>query len=425
LANAAAERGPVPVAQTSFAAFRHPGFQMYFIATALAMLADNIEHVISYWVIFQKFHSAMLGGFAVVSHWLPFLAFSVYSGALADRFDPRRIIQLGMLLFMGVSVAWGVLFFTGTLQTWHAAVLLIIHGLAGVLWGPASQLLLHDIVGPGELQSAVRLGATARYLGMLCGPAVGSALLLGLGPAAGIFVNAAIYLPMIIWLWHAPYGPRFRKEQLAAARAVRGFADVFDTFRVISHNPTVLTMTLLAGGAAFFVGNAYQAQMPAFAHDLGHGNPGLSYMALLNADAAGALVAGFVLELRGVLRPTAVTALALAMGWCCALGGFALVSSYGAALALLFLAGFLELAFNSMAQALVQLSAPAPIRGRVIGVFSMAASGMRTFSGITVGMLGGLIGIHGSLSLSAGVLLVALGCLILVGGRRGVPIASA
>jgi hypothetical protein len=38
-----------------------------------------------------------------------------------------------------------------------------------------------------------------------------------------------------------------------------------------------------------------------------------------------------------------------------------------------------------MAQALVQLSAPAPIRGRVIGVFSMAASGMRTFSGFTVG----------------------------------------
>jgi MFS family permease len=398
---------------------------MYFIATALAMLADNIEHVISYWVIFQKFHSATLGGFAVISHWLPFLAFSVYSGALADRFDPRRIIQLGMLVFMAVSCAWGVLFLTGTLQTWHAAVLLIVHGVAGVLWGPASQLLLHDIVGPGELQSAVRLGATARYLGMLCGPAVGSALLLACGPAAGIFVNAAIYLPMIVWLWRAPYGPRFRQEQPAAVRAVRGFGDVFDTFRVIAHNPAVLTMTLLAGGAAFFIGNAYQAQMPAFAHDLGHGNPGLSYMALLNSDAAGALVAGFVLELRGVLRPTSLTALLLAMAWCCALGGFALVSSYGVALALLFLAGFLELAFNSMAQALVQLAAPAAIRGRVIGVFSMAAGGMRTFSGITVGMLGGLIGIHGSLSISAGILLVAIGCLTLVGGRRRMPVETA
>jgi MFS family permease len=418
LATAANEHDAPPVARVSFAALRHPGFQMYFIATALAMLADNIEHVISYWVIFQKFHSPTLGGFAVISHWLPFLAFSVHSGALADRFDPRRIIQLGMLLFMGVSMAWGVLFLTGTLEPWHARVLLIIHGCAGVLWGPASQLLLHDIVGADELQSAVRLGATARYLGMLCGPAVGGALLLALGPAHGIFVNALIYLPMLVWLWRAPYGPRFRsQQQLAPVRAVRGFADVVDTFRVIAHNPTVLCMTLLAGGAAFFVGNAYQAQMPGFAQDLGHGDPGWSYSMLLAADAAGALVAGFVLELRGLLRPTSRTALALAMGWCCALGSFALVSTYWLALVLLFLAGFLELSFNSMAQALVQLSAPAPIRGRVIGVFSMAANGMRTFSGITVGMIGGIIGIHGSLSLSAAVLFVAIGTLMVFGAR--------
>ena len=161
-----------PVARASFAALRHRGFQMYFVATALAMLADNIEHVISYYVIFDKFRSPTLGGFAVISHWLPFLLFSVYSGALADRFDPRRIIQLGMLMFMGVSLAWGLLFLTGALQPWHARLLLIIHGCAGVLWGPAGQLLLHDIVGPEELQSAVRLGATARYVGMLCGPAM-------------------------------------------------------------------------------------------------------------------------------------------------------------------------------------------------------------------------------------------------------------
>ena len=96
------------------------------------MLADSIEHVISYWVVFQKFHSPALGGFAVVSHWLPFLLFSVYAGALADRLDPRRIIQLGMLLFMFVSAAWGLLFITGTLQMWHAMALLAIHGIAGV-----------------------------------------------------------------------------------------------------------------------------------------------------------------------------------------------------------------------------------------------------------------------------------------------------
>jgi MFS family permease len=414
LSTAADQSDPVPVSRAAFAALRHRGFQMYFIATALAMLADNIEHVISYYVIFEKFHSPTLGGFAVISHWLPFLAFSVYSGALADRFDPRRIIQLGMLLFIGVSLAWGVLFLTGTLQPWHARLLLIIHGCAGVLWGPASQLLLHDIVGPAELQSAVRLGATARYLGMLCGPAVGGAMLVGMGPSHAIFANALIYLPMVLWLWRAPYGPRFRRDQAPPVRAVKGFGDVIETFRVIVTKPTVLCMTLLASGAAFFVGNAYQAQMPGFAHDLGHGDPGLAYRALLAADAAGALVAGFLLELGGLLRPASRTALALAMGWCCALAGFALVSNYDLALVLLFMAGFLELSFNSMAQALVQLSAPAMIRGRVIGVFSMAASGMRTFSGVTVGMVGGIIGIHGSLSLSAGVLFLALAVLMVL-----------
>jgi hypothetical protein len=84
---------------------------------------------------------------------------------------------------------------------------------------------------------------------------------------------------------------------------------------------------------------------------------------------------------------------------------------------LLFAAGFLELSFNSMAQALVQLSAPASIRGRVIGVFSMAASGMRMFSGITVGIAGGLIGIHYSLSLSAALLLIAI--VVLLGRTKG------
>src|SRR6516165_12464130 len=102
-----------PPARKSFAAMRHRGFRAQFSTFVLAMMADNIEHVISYWVMFQKFHSPALGGFAVISHWLPFLLLSVYAGALADRFDPRRMIQLGMVLFMLCSLAWGALFFSG------------------------------------------------------------------------------------------------------------------------------------------------------------------------------------------------------------------------------------------------------------------------------------------------------------------------
>ena len=92
------------------------------------------------------------------------------------------------------------------------------------------------------------------------------------------------------------------------------------------------------------------------------------------------------------------------MIWCFALIGFARTNVYALAITLLFLAGFVELAFNSMAQALVQLNAPGEIRGRVLGVFSMSALGLRTFSGVNVGVLGAQVGIHNSLALSAAAL---------------------
>jgi MFS family permease len=407
--------------RVSFAALRVPGFRAFLATYFMAMMADNVEHVISYWMAYQKFHSAALGGFAVVSHWLPFLVFSIPAGALADRFDPRRLIQIGMLLFMTASLGWGYFFVTDTLQMWQAMLLLVIHGCAGVFWQTSSQILVHDIVTRDLLPSAVRLNATTRTLGVLVGPAVGGIIMLTLGPRHGIFLNALFYLPVILWLWKAPYGPRFRIGEHTSQRAVRGWADVKQTLRDIADQPLLVSMILLAGAASFFIGNSYQAQMPNFAQDLGHGDPGVSYSALLAADAAGALTAGFLLERWGLLKPNPRTAVLLAMGWCISLGAFATVHLYPLALVLLFCAGMCELSYNSMTQTLVQLNAPVAIRGRVIGVFNMFSMGMRTFSGVTVGLVGTIAGVHWSLGLSA---LVMLCVLLLLRQRLSVPHAA-
>lgn len=399
---------PNPAAPRAFAALRQPVFRAYFLGAASAMMADSIEHVISYWMMFQKFQSPALAGFAVISHWVPFLALSLWSGALADRFDPRRLIQAGMALFMAVSLSWGALFLSGTLQMWHAAVLLIFHGLAGVLWSPAAQVFIHDIVEEKDLYSAIRLTATARWLGLLFGPAVGGAILLALGPAWGILCNALIYLPFIVWLSRAPYKRRHVREE----KRVRAIADVVATWKAVANNRVIILMTVLVGGASLIVGNAYQAQMPEFARDLGHGEAGITYSALLAADAAGALAAGLVLEGRNLLPPNPRTALVLAFAWCLAIGGFAASRSYPLALVLLFAAGFLELAFFAMAQTLVQINAPNEVRGRVIGLFAMSALGLRAFSGVTVGLGGSVIGIHWSLALSAATLLALTAAMI-------------
>ena len=81
------------------------------------------------------------------------------------------------------------------------------------------------------------------------------------------------------------------------------------------------------------------------------------------------------------------------------------------ALAFLFSAGFLELSFSSMTQTLVQLNAPDASRGRVLGLYNMAAAGLRTFSGVTVGLAGSLVSIHVSLAVSAGLYAVTMGVL--------------
>src|SRR5437868_13323711 len=117
--------------------------------------------------------------------------------------------------------------------------------------------------------------AMSRVLGLLGGPAVGGAMLLLFGPSLGILVNILIYLPLTLWLWRAPFGPAFRKEPRASARQAASLAGILQTVREIAGNRIVVSMTLVAGASSFAVGNAYQAQMPEFASDLGHGEAGV------------------------------------------------------------------------------------------------------------------------------------------------------
>jgi MFS family permease len=408
----------------SFASLRHAGYRAFFVGSATAMLADSIEHVISYWVVFQKFHSPALGGFAVVSHWLPFLIFSVPVGGLADRRDPRRLIQLGMLLFMFVSVAWATLFVTDTLQMWHAMALLVIHGWPACCGsaGPGAHSRHRRARSTDKRRAAHGDRALSRHVdgpGCRCGaPARARAVEGSLRQCAA--VHAADRVAVAGPLWQSLSA---RKNRPPCRAAIRRYRDDRSKRR---RQPADCVDDAACGAASFFVGNSYQAQMPGFAYDLGHGDPGLSYSMLLGADAAGALSAGFVLESRGLLRPAPRTACVLAMLWCCALGSFALIGLYPLALVLLFAAGFLELSFNTMAQTLVQLHAPPAIRGRVIGLFSMTSLGFRTFSGLSVGLAGSAIGIHRSLALSAAAVFIVIGVLLAVTGRTasGVRVAG-
>ena len=54
--------------KVAFAALHHRDYRRYFLVSLFSTMGDNVEHVISYWLLFQKFHSPVVGGFAVISH---------------------------------------------------------------------------------------------------------------------------------------------------------------------------------------------------------------------------------------------------------------------------------------------------------------------------------------------------------------------
>ncbi|CCH30962.1 MFS transporter [Actinosynnema sp. NPDC047251] len=387
---------PVPAAGEAttpprrFAALRNKDCRPYLFGTGLAMMADNIEHVITYWVLWEKFQSPALTGFQVISHWAPFLLLSVWFGSLADRFDCRRVIQAAQVLFMVVSLAWGVLFLTDSLQMWQACVLLVLHGIAGALWGPAEQLMLHDFVGHDELPSAVRLNSTFRSLGILFGPVVGSALLLGLGPTAGIFANVLIYLPLTIFLFRTKFTGHTRDHH---PRTRVGLRDSLRVFREVRSNRTLISMIVLAGLGSFFIGASMQTSMPIFAQELGVGAAGTAYGVLLFANGAGGVIGGLLMEVTRRIKPTVPTAIIATAVYGLTGLGFALTGSYPLAVGLLVVGGVANLASMSITQTVVQLLSPPADRGRVLGLYGLSSGGLRTGSGFTVGLLGVYVGV--------------------------------
>jgi MFS family permease len=403
-----------------FAALRNRECRPYLGGAALAMMADNIEHVITYWVVWERFHSPALTGFEVISHWLPFLLLSPYFGALADRYDCRKLIQGSQVLFMAVSLTWGILFATGTLTVWNACLLLILHGMAGALWAPPEQLMLEDFVGPADLPSAIRLNSTARSLGILAGPVVGSALLLGLGPVHGIWVNIAFYLPLTVLMARTRFTGHTRDG--IAARQRIGVLTAARVFRDVSRDRVLAVMIILAGLGSFFIGAAMQTAMPSIASSTTGISSGAAYGVLLFANGLGGVLGGLLLEGTGWVRLSVRAAL-----WSTAVYGlstvfFAASHDYLIAAPLLVIGGMANLAAMSITQTVVQLRAPREKKGQVIGVYGVGANGMRIGSGITVGFLGAAIGLRPALGWSSAALCVCVAVLavyLAAAARRG------
>ena len=182
------------------------------------------------------------------------------------------------------------------------------------------------------------------------------------GGPAGLFINVLMYLPTIIYMFILPYTGHGRDDPNAPKAGRVSLGGALQLLRETASNPTILSMILLGGATSLLVGNAFQAQMPEFAHDFGHDKQDWAYSMLLGANAAGAAVGGLLLEGTGWLKANARNAAICSILWCVTIVGFAAATNLHASHWRCCSApAVLNLAFLSMAQTLGAAASAAAI----------------------------------------------------------------
>ena len=83
------------------ASLRVRDFRLLWASTLLYSLATGMEQVSVGWLIFELTGSELMVGVGAAARMLPFFLLGLLSGAIADRWDRRLLLQLGT---MGASV---------------------------------------------------------------------------------------------------------------------------------------------------------------------------------------------------------------------------------------------------------------------------------------------------------------------------------
>ncbi|MEQ8833402.1 MAG: MFS transporter [Miltoncostaeaceae bacterium] len=369
-----------------------------FRAVWLASLASNagswLQVVASGWLVYQLTDSpAAVGLLALVTRGPSFL-FAPYAGQLADRFD-RRLVGMWTFLLQGAAAAaLTVLSLMGHAGVASLYILNFLVGTGFALGLPAMLVLIPTLVEKSRLSQAVSLNAAGINVARLVGPAVGGALLATSGPTACFALNAVSFLALVWVLWRLPATRAEGERRRAPMREALGYARRDPAMRRLLVGMTVFTM----------LAAPVQELAPVVAARIGAGPQGLGL--LLGAMGGGALMGAWLLERLGGAGLPRHRALPIAM--VSFAGGLALV-----AVAPLLWLGMVAMAFSGAfwiwmfagTNTAIQLRAPLPLLGRMIGLYQMSVVAPIALGSLIVGVVAERTGIVPAL----------LGCAVLLG----------
>jgi len=326
---------------------------------------------------------------------LPVLALGLLAGATADIFDRRRLLIFWQVWMLGAVAILSVLTLCGVISPWWLLSLTFLLNIGAAMNNPAWQAIVPELVPHEQMVDAVTLNSVSNNLARATGPALGGLMVAAFaqahkGAGAVFVLNALSFLGVIWVLWQWKRTPLFR----STLPAERMMGSMRSGLRYLRYSPPLQAAMVRVFVFTFCVSAAWALLAVVARQDLKQGAMG--YGILNGSMGAGALIGGGILP-RLRKRVNADTILLVSTcTFIVTLAVMAFVRRPSVLILFLVMGGFAWTSTMSTINASVQLSVPAWVQARALGVYQMTFMG-----GMALGsVLWGFIAEHSSTRIS-------------------------
>jgi len=369
-------------------------FNLYWAGVVASQIGTRGTVAANFYQVYALTGSIAYTGLVGAAQAVALVVLSPLGGALADRVDRRRLLQLAQLVALVVAGLLAWLTLSGHAVAWHVVLSVVLTTAATTFDQPARQALIPALVPRNQIAQAIALLNPSRELAILLGPLIAGVLITVAGPGLMYAVDTVTYALLVAIL------AVLRTPPLALPLEQRTvFQSIVEGARYIGRRPLIYTLMGLDLAATVF--SAYRVLLPALALDVLHvGSTG--YGILSAAPSAGALLATYAV-FRTVERSTRQGRVLLVSTML--YGVAAILLAFSPVFALAVVAAALLGGFDAMAttirHAAVQIDTPDEIRGRVTAFYQMSSRGGPALGDVVVGAFAGLVGPVVALSVGA------------------------
>ena len=349
------------LAQT-FSSLRIRSYLFLWLGMMAMMASVQMQMVARGYLAYDITNSAALLGVVSAGSAFPILGLSLVGGALADRVERKRVIQVTQGFNGMIALLVGVAIFTDRIEWYYLLAASVLQGGVWAFLMPARQALIPQLVGPEQLSNAVALNAAGMSAMTLISPALAGGLYALVGPDTVYFVIAVLSGVALVLTTMVPRGGGQGGRRAAMA------SEIVEGLRYIRGSSIVLVL-LIIGLATTLLAMPVRFLMPVLVVDiykLGPESLGLLVTIMGVGSLAGTLFIAWAGKWRRggmLIAGTFASGLAMVL--------LAVLPFYMAAAAIMILLGLGDAGRRALNQALIMEEVEDQYRGRVMSVFMM------------------------------------------------------